>query len=327
MVPNVLSAAGAPPGTFPVIDPFSKKLFIPMKSMIDTRAMHREGVPSLCRIFLQGRCRQDARCFQAHADNDTVLRLRAAALAEPSCCPVHGAPSASSELPESLQLVVNSDHGTILGRLPLSQVCVTNGLRTLLVAQGVTASCASPEVVLPVSALCRLHGGHGGSPCCRFGEECNFVHICRERSKEMESNKNNGAAVVPPYPAPVAVHVPHDNGVPAVAEVCKVLHTPTSQQRPPILLSAGVTGPRQMSGPLMDPSAAMPMSASVGYSGTPPLNFDPLGLAATAPTRNKAVVTYPMGMSPVRSFSSTPNGLVWRHNPYGSSKASSVIET
>lgn len=309
-VQNVLCAAGSPPGTFPVIDPHSKKLFIPLESMIDTRAMHREGVPSLCRIYIQGRCRQGNNCFQAHANTDTVLRLRAAALAQPSCCPSHGAPSNTMGLPQGLLITIRNDEGQTMARLVLPQLCVTNGLHTLVVAQSVAASPAAPEVVVPTSQLCRLHAGHGGSQCCRFGDACSFIHVCRVVSTELDGKDSaEGLAVCPP-----------PNVVPPMPE--------TAIPPPPPLEMGMQLPPRQVIHRMgMSITVPVPMSASVGYAGTPPLNFDPLALAATAPLHGENIITYSLGMSPVRSFSSTPNGLVWRHNPYGSSKTSSVIET
>lgn len=341
---NVLDASSAPPGTFAVIDPFSKKLFIPFESMVETRAMHRQGVPSLCRIFLEGRCRQGANCFQAHADTNAVVVLRKQALSQPSCCIGHGVQCVLAGIPIDVTIFVKGDDESVLETLRLSEVAMTNGLRTLIAAQCTNPS-SPAEVYVPISSLCRLHAGHNGSPCCRFEGDCGFVHICREVLTRMN-------LVTPPA-----------NGVTSSA-ADKVVLSPTDK----VVLSPTGTAPPQhlldSVGPLPAESLTSPisvsvqdmvtkppfeitvstpttrraqmsssrMSTSVGVVRTPPITFDPMALASTAPSV-KEPQSFPFSMSPLtsRSFSSTPNGVVWRHNPYGSSvppqQPSSVIET
>lgn len=316
-VQNVLSTDGIPPGTFAVIDPFSKRLFIPVESMLDTRAMHRKGVPSLCRVFLEGRCRQGTNCFQAHADVDVVRELRAKALAEPTCCANHGAMSDASGIDPGLRLVVKSDDGETVGWAQLRQTVVTNGLRTLLAAQAsATGTPAPTEVIVPTSSLCRLHTGADGSPCCRFEGECNFVHLCRQVMTSIDERKE-------------AVKVEEHLAVPAFA--AGRTPGPVAEEHLPAMITSlnrPAASPMQMRPPLAS-SVTVPMSFSANLGVTPPIRFDPLALAATAPSPMPESGTTLMGRSPLmaRSFSSTTSGLVWRHNPYNSSHASSVIET
>lgn len=153
-----LKAVGAPPGTFPVIDPHSKRLFIPMNGMRESRALHREGVPSLCCLYLEGRCRQGANCYQAHADPDIVKALRPGALSQPTCCPLHGSvlqgqigsvppPLLASALLSVVADAAKKDAGPravrdatsgpprILASMPMSQVNYTTGLRILIDSQ------------------------------------------------------------------------------------------------------------------------------------------------------------------------------------------------
>lgn len=315
-VQNVLSTDGIPPGTFAVIDPFSKRLFIPAEAMLDTRAMHRKGVPSLCRVFLEGRCRQGSNCFQAHADVDVVTALRAAALEEPTCCAFHGARSDASGLDPSLTLLIKNDDGDAVLRARLEETVVTNGLRTLIAAQANAVGMVAPtEVVVPTSSLCRLHSGLAGAPCCRFEGECNFVHLCRQLVPRTEPQVGF-AAEDKPYVAPIISVVGTD---PAPDEVMTMMdsatnHIPTSAVHPRAQPASSFT---------------VPMSVSANLGVTPPIRFDPLALAATAPSPLPDSSGPLMGRSPVmaRSFSSTTSGLVWRHNPYNSSHASSVIET
>ncbi|GET90249.1 hypothetical protein, conserved [Leishmania tarentolae] len=316
-VQNVLSTDGIPPNMFAVIDPLSKRLLIPLESMQDTRAMHRKGVPSLCRVFLEGRCRQGANCFQAHANIDLVLELRARALAEPTCCALHDGQSSLPVIDSSQRLVVQNDDGETVVSVHMSQTLVTNGLRTLIAAQTSAAEMQAPlDVVVPTSALCRLHSGADGSPCCRFEGECNFVHLCRQVAAQIDQKRGTAKGETH-LPAPVFAigKPPEANHEEFITVLDKGFHAPSFSP---------LQGRSQPA-----PSVAVPMSVSANLSVTPPIRFDPLALAATAPSPMPDNSALLMGRSPLmaRSFSSTASGLVWRHNPYNSSRASSVIET
>lgn len=315
-VQNILSTDGIPPGTFAVIDPFSKRLFIPNEAMLDTRAMHRKGVPSLCRVFLEGRCRQGSNCFQAHANVDVVTTLRAAALEEPTCCALHGAHSNTTGLDPGLVLFIKNDDGDTVLRARLEETVVTNGLRTLIAAQASAVGMVVPtEVVVPTSSLCRLHSGQAGAPCCRFEGECNFVHLCHQLVPRTEPQVGL-AAMDPPYVAPIIAIADTD---PAPDEVMTMLDTATNHIPTSSVQVRGAPAS----------SFTVPMSVSANLGVTPTIRFDPLALASTAPSPVADSCGLLMGRSPVmaRSFSSTASGLVWRHNPYNSSHASSVIET
>lgn len=73
-----------------VVDPVTRKLLIPTQYIFDTRAQQRGTLPSLCQLFLSGRCRQGQGCYQVHADWEAVQRLRAQVDSLPCCCPDHG---------------------------------------------------------------------------------------------------------------------------------------------------------------------------------------------------------------------------------------------
>lgn len=286
-VRNVLRADDAPQGTFAVIDPYSTKVFVPLESMLDTRALHRDGVPSLCRIFLEGRCRQGTNCFQAHADPAVVATLRAAALSQPTCCHLHGVPVVAG-VPQHLTVAIREDNGRELTRLPVDRLAVTNGLTALLEAQKQdappeTLTRQSSEVVVPMSSLCRLHGGQDKTPCCRFGSDCNFVHVCREILPTLVSPK-----------------------------------MPVDEEMPEVLSTAGAVGE-----PIGNSPSGNQATVVTGIT-TPVYLRPPIALAMTAPSNGPHMSASP---SMARSFSSTASGLVWRHNPYGSSVASSAIET
>ncbi|EPY32170.1 hypothetical protein AGDE_08827 [Angomonas deanei] len=291
---NILKVDNIPEGTFPVIDPYSKKLFVPLESMMDTRAMHREGVPSLCRIFLEGRCRQGTNCFQAHADTSVIQRLRSEALSQPSCCMAHGAPSSLGDIPEDLLIALKDDDESVVQEISVSEICVTNGFMLLFGAQRQEAELMNtPVVCVPVSALCRLHSGHNGSPCCRFEAECNFVHVCRE----------------------VVARI-------AAGKVTEMASTPTFANPPdimPLEVTVSVSSGRRQ----MGSSPMIRLSNSTGASPLgPPSGAIYSTLAATAPTGKE-----PSSPMMSRSVNSTASGTVWRHNPYASSQVSSVIET
>lgn len=94
-----------------VVDPVTRKLLIPTQYIFDTRAQQRGTLPSLCQLFLLGRCRQGQGCYQVHADWEAVQRLRAQVDSLPCCCPGHG----------------DKDHLGIAENVPLRDVLSGNG--------------------------------------------------------------------------------------------------------------------------------------------------------------------------------------------------------
>ncbi|AIN98359.1 hypothetical protein LPMP_220650 [Leishmania panamensis] len=73
-----------------VVDPVTRKLLIPTQYIFETRAQQRGTLPSLCQLFLAGRCRKGQGCYQLHADWEAVQRLRSQVDSLPCCCPTHG---------------------------------------------------------------------------------------------------------------------------------------------------------------------------------------------------------------------------------------------
>ncbi|RNC57706.1 hypothetical protein TcCL_ESM04664, partial [Trypanosoma cruzi] len=73
-----------------VVDPATRKLLIPCNFIYATRAQHRATIPSLCQLFLHGRCRQGTQCHQVHASLDAVVALRSRVGKLPCCCVFHG---------------------------------------------------------------------------------------------------------------------------------------------------------------------------------------------------------------------------------------------
>lgn len=81
-----------------VLDPMTRKLRVPISAMVPTQATSTPGtVPSLCMLFLEGRCRHPW-CRQAHVPADVLNRLRADSLRTPNCCGRHGDPHDATAL-------------------------------------------------------------------------------------------------------------------------------------------------------------------------------------------------------------------------------------
>ncbi|KAF8280868.1 hypothetical protein TcBrA4_0092380 [Trypanosoma cruzi] len=147
------------------LDHLSTKLKIPMSAVEPTNALQDDGlVPGICRLYLEGRCRQGSRCFQVHARRDVLDSLRKEALETPSCCYLHGAPCNYEGLPFNLTVNIGSK------AVGLHSLNPTNCLWSIYSEHG--------ETLLTVSKgrVCREHR----RGLCRFGEECGFLHICRE---------------------------------------------------------------------------------------------------------------------------------------------------
>lgn len=180
------------------IDHRSTKLRIPISAIEPTNALEDDGfVPGICRLYLEGRCRQGARCFQVHVSGEVLEELREEAFRTPSCCYRHGAPCNFDGLP--LNLTVNVA-GTLIG---VHFLCPTNFLWTSYGEHG------NNHLVVKRSNVCREHR----RGLCRFGEECSFLHICREiplDKNEYHNNTTNTQEFQPyspwahPYSAPPA---------------------------------------------------------------------------------------------------------------------------
>ncbi|ESL08780.1 hypothetical protein TRSC58_03512 [Trypanosoma rangeli SC58] len=182
-----------------VVDPATRKLLIPCNCIYPTRAQQRAAIPSLCQLFLQGRCRQGAQCHQVHANVDVVMVLRDQVGNLPRCCPFHGDDDIAGVLNERsllskvvLYIPEVSFEG---GYVPLSRIGYTVPISKMLnkrdsdvvraldsyrqsLQEGSAPPEGSPVVVLEAGdiPICRLHVKER----CRFAEECGFLHLCRE---------------------------------------------------------------------------------------------------------------------------------------------------
>ena len=165
-------------GYLTVIDPLSRKIDIPIHCIQHTKALTRDVVPSLCMLFLEGRCRQGVDCNQIHADQETVLEIREAASRLPTCCKMHGDINAAmfDRFPHwsDKTLIVDSVP------IPMERVAFTNGLERCLDNEQTSGG----TVAMSPTFICRLQaGGH-----CRYSEECKFVHVCTEITKHQLSH-------------------------------------------------------------------------------------------------------------------------------------------
>lgn len=301
----LFSEENIPFGTFAVIDPFSRMLFVPLFFMHDTLAMHRPGVPSLCRLFLRGRCRQGTSCFQAHADVDVISHLREAALREPTCCVFHGARGVIDCAPNDMEIVVvKDDTQEEVLRTTLAHTARTKGLRLLLEKKLFDNTLGNPNTLVVLSSfLCRLHTS---CPCCRFGHDCNFIHLCREKVGEMNDVKKTEESVNENIQE---AQESQQSFFSAFAINCSFSQTN----------SKTAVGQQEGGDGVSDANKLQISSPSINL----------LNKTNTAPIVS-LIGTPKLGTSPAmsRSHNSTLLGVVWQHNPYfvGSS-TSSFAET
>jgi len=198
-----------------VVDPFSRKLMIPLAAMQQTRAVLRAGTPSLCILYLNGRCRQGRECHQVHADPAVIEQLRTEAANDPTCCAEHNDPY-GAKLAKCLE-----DTGAPPTHLKVDDVVISFG--NVAYTLGIDRHLASlngrcPAVVeIPSQQLCRLHAMNR----CRFCDDCKFVHICREAMAQHfpeveEEGKFKLAQRAPPGTrAPTSAAHPPAYGIPA----------------------------------------------------------------------------------------------------------------
>lgn len=305
---ELLSTSDVPPGTFAAIDLQSKKLFIPLDAMLDTRALHRGGVPSICRVFFKGRCRQGANCFQAHAVESVVEKLRAIALNEPSCCKQHGAVSDDADIDRKTILIVKDQNGKVVCSATIDQTMMTKGLRKLIKSQSSDENAQKEvQVIIPAASLCRQHSiSVQGQSCCCFSNECMFVHLCRQidctssRSGESETAVKDNT-----QKAQIVDKVSRTISECGVAQVAQFTTHDT---------------------PLMLP----PNSLQPDHSPLPIIEVCPINDDAKAPDGQSELSSLSFALGPThvsnssscnfscfsKSIEFTKHGCVWRHNPY-----------
>ncbi|EPY22140.1 hypothetical protein AGDE_13574 [Angomonas deanei] len=178
-----------------VIDPATCKLLVPLTHVLETRAQQRSTLPSLCQLYLQGRCRQGAQCYQVHAQQEMIAALRSRVEYLPCCCVQHGDKDRMGLLDHTPQtgyapvrrlkdVLLYLPHGETgeASYVPLTSLSYTLAVRQLLQEQDPLHATGLPlhqgKVTLDGSGLtvCRLHA----MDRCRYAEECKFLHLCKE---------------------------------------------------------------------------------------------------------------------------------------------------
>ena len=183
-----------------VVDPLTRKIDIPRTAIEPTKALNRETVPSLCLLFLDGRCRQGADCNQIHADPETVTKLRADASRQSTCCQFHNEVNKREfeRFPQWKGKALLVEGVSI----PLERCAFTIGLQRSMENQ----LPINNQVPMSSQFVCVLQaGGH-----CRYSDECKFVHVCddivkqqlthcvRPSATELE-RRHKGMPPPPPY--------------------------------------------------------------------------------------------------------------------------------
>ena len=176
-------SCGAMPAerTIWVLDPLTRKLRVPISLLAPSQATVATGtVPSLCMAFLESRCRHTW-CRQAHVFPSHIADLRRQALNAPTCCSCHNDPHDTTVLTSRYTHVTVADMPQLTEPIPSSRIALTVGLQRFLTQISATPAgptSAKPTDVLeiPSRLVCRLHLSHR----CRYVEDCNNVHICRE---------------------------------------------------------------------------------------------------------------------------------------------------
>lgn len=188
------------------LDNATTKLAIPLSAIEPTKALEDDGfVPGICRLFLEGRCRQNANCFQVHVQPSVVEKLREKALQTPSCCYSHGAPCSFDGFPCGLTVTVEKWEIEKNKILKLDETNEHHYSKKLQTARRESSFFSLPKTVngdcllsiytlLPTSFLWNLYKNTGSihlkippqkvcrehiKGLCRFGDECCFLHGCR----------------------------------------------------------------------------------------------------------------------------------------------------
>lgn len=158
-----------------VVDPMTRKLTIPYEHILETRAQLRGSIPSLCQLFLAGRCRQGEMCHQVHADPAIIDILRQQVERLPICCVVHGDTDHTKGADDAREVVVEglSWNG---GAIPLNRLSYTAGLAKVMEMHERNSPNAKVMVASHNISICRLHV----MDRCRFAEDCKFLHVCKE---------------------------------------------------------------------------------------------------------------------------------------------------
>jgi hypothetical protein len=198
-----------------VLDPLTRKLRVPTNLIVPTAATATLGTtPSLCLAFLEHRCRHPW-CRQAHIPPHVVQRLRQEAQSAPTCCFDHKSPQDITFLTTRFQHIDIAFPNGNRVCVPTSRLAVTVGLQRHI-AQVVPKSKFGPSFEVSSRMVCRLHLNHR----CRYLEDCNNLHVCREHEPlqtaftELGPDRSPLAGGAPSQPSSSAHGTPLAGGSP-----------------------------------------------------------------------------------------------------------------
>eukprot|EP00667_Euglena_gracilis_P019433 EG_transcript_20831 len=175
--------------SLPVIDPMLKhfgRVWINMKYVEHTGAVRRwicrdSHQPSLCMLFQRGRCSAGTKCNQAHVNVQHMEDVRHLLLSIPfsNCCFEHGDLASRREafrVTVKRRPIELKRTGQLIP-VPANCIAVTAFWDRFIKAEK-TKAAQDPDRVIrfPWQRVCRLHQSDG----CRYGVDCNNVHLCRE---------------------------------------------------------------------------------------------------------------------------------------------------
>ncbi|CCW61935.1 unnamed protein product [Phytomonas sp. EM1] len=231
------------------IDRLSTKLRIPLSATEPTQALQDDGlVPGLCRLYLEGRCRQGDLCHQVHANPNVVETIRQEALHAPSCCHMHGARcnfesfplgltftlvDVLKDIPKGLNSSMSKGNKAQSDKTNKAEADISemekspNGVEQKSVQQpsnntviSIHSLCPttylwtlysnniSSHIYLPKNKICREHR----KGLCRFGDECNFLHVCREIPIDSSVGSDGVAALHSPSNSSMLLHLDRSSG-------------------------------------------------------------------------------------------------------------------
>lgn len=103
-----------------------------------------------------------------------IAQLRHDALNAPTCCSKHHDPHDTAMLTKRFETLTIADC-SMQSPIPTECIALTVGLQRYL-AHSVPNDVRGPNLEIPSKLICRLHLSHR----CRYLEDCNNVHVCRE---------------------------------------------------------------------------------------------------------------------------------------------------
>ncbi|EPY25744.1 hypothetical protein STCU_06499 [Strigomonas culicis] len=327
-----------PPCLF-AIDHLSTKLCIPMSAVRPTQALKDDGlVPGLCRLYLENRCRQADRCYSVHADPGVVDQLRQEARTRPSCCYTHGAQCNFSGYPLGLTVTIvpppdrEREKEREKDKGETSNGTASTKEESAVGAEGSSISNGEPgghvdavenkdaivslHSLVPTSYLWELYKCSGSTALqvpkkcickqhrrglCRFGDECGFLHLCRQIPLQPEK----GEDIVSPLLA--------KNGNATSFGNMGGSHSETAHPHSvPATTSANGRPTQRLLSPLASLTGSMCAPKTVGTPGNATGSFNNYANSYSGVLEGKPAVTLlkPLGKTSTQKNSS------FSHNPY-----------